>query len=441
MTLSGLTLAYLRDRALNTALNVLILTLAVATLVILVLFSAQLGERFDRDARGIDLVVGAKGSPLQLILSSVYHADVPTGNIPLSALETLRSDPTVAKAIPVALGDNFRGFRIVGTEAAYVEHYGGRLAQGRLWAVQGETVIGAEVARRTGAAPGQKFLGSHGLSEGGGGEHEAHPFQVVGVLAPTGTVLDRLIVTSVESVWDVHGIHHDEPEHHDGGAQAGAEPGHAEGGAAEAHADHDHDHDEHEPAPANASLQGRELRPEVTAILVSYRSALAAVRLPAFVNRQAGLQAAVPAVETARLLSLVGVGLDAIRAFALLLLLTGGLSIFVALYTALRQREADMAMLRVMGAKPAGIFGQVLSEGLLLAAAGSFLGLALGHGVVALAAVSFERLGEIGLTGWRFEPAEALIVLAALAAGAVAALIPALRVFRVDIARTLSQAA
>lgn len=427
MTLSGLTLAYLRDRALNTALNVLILTLAVATLVILMLFSAQLGERFDRDARGVDLVVGAKGSPLQLILSTVYHADVPTGNIPLSTLDMLRSDPTVAKAIPVALGDNFRGFRIVGTETAYVDHYGGRLARGRLWAGEGETVIGAEVARRTGAALGQKFLGSHGLSDGGGGEHEAHPFQVVGVLAPTGTVLDRLILTSVESMWDVHGIHYD------------ASAGHAEGATAGRHdgpVDEAHNH-----PPGNASVQAQEARPEVTAILVSYRSALAAVRLPAFINRQTGLQAAAPAVETARLLTLVGVGLDAVRAFALLLLLTGGLSIFVALYTALRQREADMAMLRVMGAKPASIFGQVLSEGLLLAAAGSVLGLALGHGVVAVAAVSFERLGEVGLTAWRFEPAEALIVLAALSAGAIAALIPALRVFRVDIARTLSQAA
>jgi putative ABC transport system permease protein len=432
-----LTLAYLRDRALNTALNVLILTLAVATLVILVLFSAQLGERFDRDARGVDLVVGAKGSPLQLILSSVYHADVPTGNIPLDALDTLRSDPTVAKAIPLALGDNFRGFRIVGTEPAYAEHYGGRLAQGRLWGGEGETVIGSEVAQRTGAGLGQKFLGSHGLGEGGGGEHDHHPFVVVGVLKPTGTVLDRLILTSVENVWDVHGIHHDEGEH--AGEHREGEAGHDEHHEGEAaHEEHAH---EAERVPANASLQAQELRPEVTAILVSYRSALAAVRLPAFINRQAGLQAAVPAVETARLLSLVGVGLDAVRAFAFLLLLTGGLSIFVALYTALRQREADMAMLRVMGAKPGGIFGQVLSEGLLLASAGAVLGVALGHGVVAIAAASFERLGEIGLTGWRFEPAELLIVLAALAAGALAALIPALRVFRVDIARTLSQAA
>lgn len=417
MTLSGLAIAYLRDRALNTTLNVLLLTLAVATMVILVLVSTQLGERFERDARGIDLVVGAKGSPMQLILSSVYHVDVPTGNVPLDAVETLRDDPTVAEAIPLALGDNFRGHRIVGTEPAYVDHYGGRLASGRIWRGHGETVIGSEVARRTGAAVGQKFLGSHGLAAEGGTEHEAHPFVVTGVLAPTGTVLDRLILTSIETVWEAHGI---------------------EG---EDHAAHGADAHHHQDAPAaNASVRDHEAEPEVTAILVAYRSPLAAVRLPAFVNRQTGLQAAVPAVETTRLLALLGVGLDAARAFAGLLLLSGGLSIFVALYTALRQREADMAMLRVMGATPPAIFLQVMSEGLLLAAAGSALGLALGHGVVALAAAHFEQLREVGLSALRFHPAEGWIVAATLTAGAIAALIPALRVFGVDIAKTLAQA-
>jgi putative ABC transport system permease protein len=433
MTLSGLTLAYLRDRALNTALNILILSLAVATLVVLVLFSAQLGERFTRDAEGIDLVVGAKGSPLQLILSSVYHVDVPTGNIPLDTVETLRADPTVAAAIPLALGDNFRGFRIVGTEAAYLDHYGAAVAQGRRWSGAGEAVIGAEVARRTGAALGQQFVGSHGLGGDDGQGHDERPFVVVGVLAPTGSVVDRLILTSVESVWDVHGIEHAGEAHEEHAVEMHDE--HA------AHGEEDAGHAHEEPAPANASHASHAGEPEVTAILVSYRSALAAVRLPAFINRQTALQAAVPAVETTRLLSLVGVGVEAARALAGLLMLTGGLSIFVALYTALRQREGDMAMLRVMGAKPAQIFTQVISEGLILAAAGALLGVLLGHGVVAAAVAGFDRLQEVGLTAWRFESAEAWIVLAALAAGAIAAVLPAIRVFGVDISRTLARAA
>lgn len=425
MTFFGLSFAYLRDRGLTTALNIALLALAVATLVILLLFAKALDERFTKDAQGIDLVVGAKGSPLQLILSSIYHADVPTGNIPLSSIQVLKRERTVAKVIPLALGDNFRGFRIVGTEAAYPAHYGAELAEGRLWAAPSEVVIGSEVAAGLQMAMGQRFVGSHGLSDDERASgHDHAPFMVVGRLKPSGTVLDRLILTSVESVWDVHGIAHDDEDHED----------------------HDHDHDgspdhaadEHEEAAGGAEARQHEMAPEVTALLVTYASPLAAIQLPSFINRQTNLQAAVPALEISRLLGLVGLGLDAVRALALLLMLTAGLSIFVALYTALRQREADMAMLRVIGAGRGSIFGQIIFEGVALAAAGALLGVALGHGVIWLAANNIRQLAELGLDAGRFELAEVWIVLAALAIGGFVALLPALRVFRADIADTLS---
>jgi putative ABC transport system permease protein len=394
MTLTGLSLAYLRDRALTTALNILLIALAVAAMVILVLFTAQLQTRFEREAEGVDLVVGAKGSPMQLILSSVLHADVPTGNIPLATLDQLRADRMVAEAIPLALGDSYRGFRIVGAEPAYPARYGARLASGRMFAAPMEVVLGSDAAESTGAAVGQRFAGTHGLGEAGGGHaHEARPFIVVGVLRRTDTVLDRLILTSVESVWSVHGVAH-EPERD----------------------------------------------AEVTAILVRYRTPMAAIRLPGLINDQPGLQAAVPALEIARLFRLVGVGVDALRALAVLLLLSGGLSIFVALYTALRQREGDMAMLRVIGSSRRAIFGQAVLEGVLLAGAGALLGLLLGHAVTAVAAASSSQLRDMGLDPWRFQPGEAWIVLAALSVGVLAALPPALRVFHVDIADTLAQA-
>ncbi|MCU0890228.1 MAG: ABC transporter permease [Sandarakinorhabdus sp.] len=419
----GLSLAYLRDRALNTALNILLLGLGVASLVILLLFSSQLENRFDRDAQGIDMVVGAKGSPLQLILSSVYHVDIPTGNVPLDTVELLRRQLGVAEAIPLALGDSFRSFRIVGTEPAYPALLGASLADGRMFAAPMEAVIGAEVATRTGAGLGQRFVGGHGMGGGDEGpKHEEQPFIVVGRLKPTGTVIDRLILTRVESVWSVHGIeapHAD--DHHDG--ETAAE-----------HAAHDHDGESAEEHAAHASPA------EVTAVLVRFGSPIAAVRLPGFVNRQTNLQAAVPAVEVSRLLSLVGVGLDAVRAFAVLLMITAGLSIFVALLTALKEREADMAMLRVIGASRAAIIGQVASEGLILAAAGAALGLMLGHGVIALAAANIEQLHQLGLSAARFHPGEAWIVAAALAIGLIAALIPALRVLQSDIAETLANA-
>ncbi|WP_017667413.1 ABC transporter permease [Sandarakinorhabdus sp. AAP62] len=404
----GLSLAYLRDRGLNTALNILLLALSVASLVILLLFSSQLENRFDRDAQGVDMVVGAKGSPLQLILSSVYHVDIPTGNVPLETVDLLRRQLGVAEAIPLALGDSFRSFRIVGTEPAYPALLGASLADGRMFAAKMEAVIGADVAARTGANLGQRFVGGHGMSSGEDGpRHEETPFIVVGRLQPTGTVIDRLILTRVDSVWEVHGIERPDA-HHDDESEA-----------------------EHE-AHAGAA--------EVTAVLVRFGSPIAAVRLPGFINRQTNLQAAVPAVEVSRLLALVGVGLDAVRAFAVLLMLTAGLSIFVALLTALKEREGDMAMLRVIGASRAAIIGQVASEGLILASAGAALGLLLGHGVIGMAAASIEQLRALGLNALAFHPGEALIVAAALGIGLIAALIPALRVLKTDIAETLANA-
>jgi len=427
----GLALAYMHDRLWITLLNVSLLGLAVATLVVLLLFSSQLTERLERDAQGIDLVVGAKGSPLQLILSSIYQIDAPTGNIPLSSVDMLRRDRSVAQVIPLALGDNFEGFRIVGTEQAYLEHYGARLAQGRTFSGSGEAVMGSEVARRTGATLGQRFVGSHGLADDGAGTHDEHPFTTVGILEPSGTVLDRLILVSIPSVWEVHGIAHEDHEgeqHADGEAHSAAEHGHAE-------------HAEEAAGAAEAIPAASGMEPEVTALLVRYRNAAGAIRVPSFVNRQTQLQAAVPAIETSRLLSLLGAGIDGARLFAWLLALIGGLSIVVTLLNAAAAREGDLALLRVIGASRARVFGTILIEGMLTALAGALLGLALGHAALAFATASFERMAEAGLQPWRFHPAELAIVGSVLLIGAMAALIPALRVYRIDLARTLARAA
>ena len=203
MTLAGLSLAYLRARPLSSALNLLLLALGTATITVLLLTTEQLENRMTRDARGIDLVVGAKGSPMQLVLSAVFHLDAPTGNIPLADANALAKNRMVKQAIPLALGDSYKGFRIVGSNHDYPTLYGARVADGRLWSAPMEATLGAEVAARTKLAAGAKFAGAHGLGEGGD-EHEKEPYQVVGVLAPTGTVLDRLVLTSVESVWEVH---------------------------------------------------------------------------------------------------------------------------------------------------------------------------------------------------------------------------------------------
>lgn len=413
----GLALAYLRDRSLTTALNILLLGISVAMLVLLVQFSHQFSSRLDRDAQGVDLVVGAKGSPLQLILSSIFHIDQPTGNIPLTSLAMLRSNPAVKAAIPLALGDNFDGYRIVGTDLSYATLYGSEVEQGRMFEKPMEAVLGATVAETTGARLGQGFIGSHGLEteEGDGQGHDQVPFNTVGILAPTGTVVDRLILTSVESVWDVHGIDHDhEPK-----------AGHDDG--------HDHDIDDQ-------TLTARgELQPELTAILVSYRNAAGAIRIPAMINRQTEMQAATPAVETARLLALFGAGIEGARIFAWILAATGGLAIFIALLNMARAREADLALLRVMGASKAQVFGTILLEGLITAAAGAALGIATAHAALFIASRSFQTLRDLGLSASQFLPAEFGIIVAVLLIGVIAAFIPAARIFRINLANNLAR--
>lgn len=430
----GLALAYLRDRPLTTALNVLLLAIAVAMLVLLLQLGTQASERFDRDARGIDLVVGAKGSPLQLILSSVFHIDQPTGNIPLSARDLLARDPAVAAVVPLALGDSFAGYRIVGTDAGFGALYGTKLAEGRAFAAPMEAVIGAEVARATGAGLGQKFVGSHGIGaeEGGEQDHDHAPFEVVGILAPTGGVVDRLILTSVESVWQVHGIGAHEHENEDE-----AEAGHAH----EEEAGHAHEDEAQAPNPLQPATGPEALAPEYTALLVTYRNAAGALRVPAMINRQSALQAAVPATETARLLDLVGASIEGVRIFAWLLAATGGLAILVALVGMVRSREGDLALLRVMGASRVAVFGTVMLEGVVTALAGALAGWAGAHGLIAAARASFPTLAELGLVPGRVLPAEFALVAAVVGIGALAALVPGLRVYNLDPARVLARAA
>ena len=431
----SLALAYLRDRPLTTALNVLLLAISVAMLVLLLQLGTQASERFERDARGVDLVVGAKGSPLQLILSSVFHVDQPTGNIPYSSLALLRRDPAVARAVPLALGDNFNGYRIVGTDQSFADLYSTNLAQGRSFDAPLEAVLGADVAARTGAKLGQRFIGSHGLEEGEGADqgHAHAPFKTVGILEPTGTVVDRLILTSYETVWDVHGIEHDhDHDDHD-------------------HDDHDdegHDHNEDkslgvaqnaDDGPEILQAEGNGLEQELTALLVTYRNASGAIRIPSLINRQTEMQSAVPATETARLLQLLGASLDGIRLFAWLLALTGGLAIFVALLNMARSREGDLALLRVMGATRVQVFATLIMEGVITAALGAVLGWLLAHSLIMVAKSNFATLADLGLQAWQVQPAEGLLVLVVLAIGALAALIPAWRVFNLDPARVLAR--
>jgi putative ABC transport system permease protein len=453
-----LVLAYLRHRPLLTALNIVLLALGIATIVVLLLFSRQAEDRLKRDSRGIDLVIGAKGSPMQLILSSIYHLDVPTGNIPMAEAQPIISDLMVKRAIPLALGDSHKGFRIVGTSRDFADLYDLKPVQGDWWKSSLEAVIGAQVARDTGLAVGANFSGAHGLT-GGGAAHADHPYKVVGVLAPTGTVADRLVLTSVDSVWKVHEEHAAQPKLADVMAQMlrqqlGAKPSQPEAKPAKpgskaskspakaapksAHDDHDHDAAE-DGKQSGERTQGEPDGKEVTAYLIQYATPLAAAAMPRRVNSQSALQAASPAYETARLLSMLGMGFDTLRIFAIVLVSASALGIFIALTNALEERRQDLALLRVLGASPGKLLLLVMLEGVTLTVAGVILGLLLGHlGAQAIGSWLADTR-QITFTGWIWLNEELWLIAGALALGLAAALVPAVRTYRRDIAPLLAQ--
>jgi putative ABC transport system permease protein len=398
MKTPGLAFRYLWSRPLAALLNLLLLTLGLASITFVLLASEQVDRAFQRDLAGIDLVVGAKGSPMQLILAGVFHIDVPPGNIRLADVEALRRQPQVAKLIPLSLGDSFRGFRIVGTNADYLAHYRLSLAQGRAWTGPMETVLGAQAARDIGMKAGDSFIGSHGLG-GGGHSHGENPYRVSGVLAPCGCVADRLILTATESVWQVH---------------------------------------EKAMAVDEADRKALEAEREVTMALITYKSPLAAVSFPRYVNNSTDMQSAAPAVELSRLLRMVGVGSEVLRGFGAVLLFTAALSVFIALWNAVRERRADLAMLRMLGAPPIRVAALLLCEAWWLALLASVLGLAAGHGLTALVGSMLEAQRSLPVSGWLWLPAEAWIPAAALGVATVAALIPAVTAYRVDVAQLLN---
>jgi putative ABC transport system permease protein len=388
---------YLWSRPMGAALNLLLLSLGLASITFLLLVGAQLSKAFDRDLVGIDVVVGAKGSPMQLILSGVLHIDVPPGNVPLQAVNELAKNPLVAQIIPISLGDNFGGYRIVGTSTAYVDHYQAQLAQGALWTQPMQAVLGATVAQRMGLQLGKTFVGSHGLGAGGHAHGES-AYTVVGVLKPSGSVLDRLILTDTASVWKVH---------------------------------------EDYTAVDEDDRKVMEEEREITMALVKYKTPMAALSFPRFVNTTTEMQAAAPALEITRLLNMLGLGTDVLRAFAAVLLLTAGLSVFIALWSAVRERRTDLALLRMLGASPAKVATLLLCEALWLGLLAAVLGVLLGQGF-AQALALFLSLDNSLLIGDMVWPAGLWVVPAlALVVSLASALLPTVAAYRVSVLRLL----
>lgn len=394
---------YLKFRWLVSVLTITGIALGVALVCAVLALRSESERALSRDAGLYDLVAGGKGSPLQLVLASVYHLDSPPGNLPYAEYEKLQRDSRVLWVAPVGLGDNYSGYRIVGTEAQFFDlpdRNGERFfkfAKGKVFEDRFDVVLGSQVAASTDLDLGSTFFGTHGLIEVPGAEvHRDFPYRVSGILAPTGTAQDRAIFGTLASVWEIH-----ETEDR-----------------------------LHSAIQGSALLEGPQER-EATAILIRLKTPGLRLWMADEIRKETDGIAAVPINEILRFQrSIIGPVQRALLVVAGAVVVVSCLTVLVTLHQAAERRRRDIAILRSLGAIRSEVASLVFAEGLLLTGAGILLGLLLGHGGLALSVGPFRDSTGLVLNPWQIPVAE-LIALGAMAlCGAVASLFPAISCYR-----------
>ena len=412
MNIFKLSLKNIFNKPLSSTISLALLILGIGIISLLLQLNTLIKDQMDNNLKGIDMVVGAKGSPLQLILSSVYHIDSPTGNISLEEAEKISKNRMVGSSIKLLYGDNFKGYRIVGAEKKFIELYNGKIKKGKNLSKPFEVLVGSKVYSKLKIDIGDDLISSHGLRETGE-SHDDQSFKVVGLLEPSNSVIDQLIITLPQSVWDVHGNHDHEEEH---------EHDHEE--------EHEHDHDkEHQ-------YDDR----EITAMLIKFKSPMNIIQFPRQINETTNLQAAVPSYEISRLFKLFGFGIETLSYLAYLIIIVSGFSLFINLFNSMRERKYEMALIRTLGASRLQLSTMIIFESIILTISGFILGLLFSRFGVMFVSSLMEESINYNLSSFKILNEEYWLLLLSVIIGLMASLIPAVQVYKMNISKILADA-
>ena len=453
MNISRLAFTNILSKPSTTLLSLLLMSLGVGIISILLILNNHIEKQLDNNLRSIDMVVGAKGSPLQLILSSVYHLDKPTGNISYKEAKSLNKNVLVDFTIPLSYGDTYKGYRIVGTNEKYFDLYNLEISQGKKWSKSMQAVLGSSVASNKNLKVGDKFFGTHGFDDHGH-IHDNHAYVVVGILKQSYSVADNLILTNLKSVWQVHEEHddceddhsHDHSDHdhsHDHHSHDHSDHDHSHDNHSHDHSDHDqshdhhsHDHSDHDHSHDHYSYN--DSNKMITAMLVKFKSPVGLVQIPRKINEETNMQAAIPLFEINRLTSLIGFGINTINIIALIIMLVSGISIFITLFNSLKKRRYELALMRVHGATRIQLIKLIFLEGLSLSVLGTFFGLLISRFSLVFISSFTNQNQSFTNIDLSMINSELLLLIAALIIGFIASLIPALSVYKINIPKILS---
>ena len=394
------------QKKLSSFLSVLLMAFGVGIISLMLLVQEQVNETFKNNIRGVDLVVGAKGSPLQIILSSVYHMDSPTGNIKATDAQKIAKHNLVKLAVPLSFGDSYSGYRIVGTTHDYLELYDAQILEGSFYDHTMEVVLGATAAKALGLNIGDTFEGNHGLQTESFETHVGHGYNVVGILKPSHSVVDQLILTSLNSVWDVH-AHKGEEEHH---------------------------------KHVIENVSDLDSNAEITSMLLKFKSPMAAFSLPAYINQKTQMQAALPAIEVNRLMGLLGIGIETLKNLAFFIVIISAISVFISLLTNLKEHRYEMALIRSMGASRITLFRIIIQQGVILALLGFIVGNLFSKLALFFINAYADAHYHLSANFISFSKFDMYLLILSLGIGFVSAVIPAINAYKLNISKVLSHA-
>ncbi len=420
MNIFKLSIKNIISKPLSSLLSLALLVFGIGIISLLLQLNSLIKTQMDNNLKGIDMVVGAKGSPLQLILSAVYHIDSPTGNISVEDAKKIKNNRMVGSSIDLLYGDNYKGYRIVGTDDEFLDLYDAKIKDGRKWEDPFEVVVGSKIHSKFGLKLDDELMSSHGLRETGEA-HEDQLFKVVGLLEPSNSVIDQLIVTSPKSIWDLHAEHDHSGEEHDDEHDDEHDHEHDDEHDHEHDDEHDHEHDDE----------------EITAMLIKFQNPMNIIQFPRQINEETNLQAAVPSYEISRLFKLFGFGIETLTYLAYLIIIVSAFSLFINLFNSMRDRKYEMALIRTLGSSRRQLSFMIIFESLILTTVGFLLGLLVSRlGVVFVSSLMEESL-NYNLNSFGILNEELWLLILSIFIGLISSIIPALQVYNLNISEVL----
>lgn len=423
------------SKKLKNFLTIFAIMISVMLIICIQNISAQLGTNVIDNISEYDLIVGKSGSSTTLVMTSVFYYGTPEGNIDISYLEQLQNNKFVEKAVPLGMGDSYKGYKIIGTSPLFFDNESFSLKEGNYIENELDVVLGSTVARKTGLKIGDTFKSQHGLGDASteAGHHDENmEYKVVGILNPTNTPNDTVLFTTIETLWHAHGLGHDEDMEMNSGDMIS--------GDSMAEMNNNENESSTEKVVSHGTSSSENAGDStllLTAVLVRSKGLSEQNQLYQSLSRDGGIQAIIPTETLRSLLNTLNIGEVVITFIAAVSVGLSIIMLFITMLTSSIERRKDISILRALGAKRKTVFVIIITEILIIAVIGILLGFIAAHIFIAVLGNYIVTYYGLNISGWIIQADEIKVMLITVVLSLLAGIIPAMMVYKTDATRYL----